>query len=368
MLVVVVMMLAVVGVGYKALKALDEAYPWTDLNQDLRFMRLHDYDPKIDYYPDDHWHRAVPPEVIGWSSARLAEAREFSKSLDTDAVVIVENGVVVDAWGDLSKRYESRSMRKSYLSMLFGLAVAEGKIRLSATLEELGIDDVPPLTADERKATVADLLTARSGVYHAANYESRSMRERRPARGSHPPGRSWYYNNWDFNALGTIFERSTGMSIFDTFQGRIAAPLQMQDFRRADTTYHSGRFSVHPAYLFRMTPLDMARLGLLYLRGGNWQGRQIIPASWVKESTTSHVDTGRSRFSAGYGYMWWVGDDGYAAFGNYGQRLFVMPSRNLVIVHVVDAAKKGAEASRWVSSDDIYALLDKILAAKEILR
>jgi CubicO group peptidase (beta-lactamase class C family) len=114
-----------------------------------------------------------------------------------------------------------------------------------------------------------------------------------------------------------------------------------------------------------MTPLDLARFGLLYLRGGNWLGRQVIPASWVKESTSPLVETGSRRFSAAYGYMWWVGEDGYAAFGNYGQRLFVMPKRNLVIVHVVDAAKKDTEASRWVSSDDIYALLDKILAAKE---
>lgn len=217
--------------------ALDDTSLGGELPQDPRFAPLHTYDPERAYYPDKRWPRVVRPEIMGWSSERLAEARSFSETLDTSAVVIVENGVVVDAWGNLSKRYQSRSMRKSYLSILFGLPVTEGKIRLSATLEELGIDDIPPLTSEERKATVADLITARSGVYHSANFETESMRRNRPARGSHPPGTFWFYNNWDFNALGSIFERATGEGMFEAFQRHIAIPLEMQDHRPEDTMY-----------------------------------------------------------------------------------------------------------------------------------
>ncbi len=341
--------------------AFGDARDHGDASQGGRFALLSTYDPEQVYTPDERWQKVADPEAMGWSSTRLAEARRYSESLDTSGVVIVDNGVVVEAWGNLGKRYQSRSMRKSYLSVLFGVAVADGRIRLSDTLEQLGIDDEPPLTAEERKATVADLLTARSGVYHAANFESRSMRRKRPDRGSHPPGTFWYYNNWDFNALGTIFERATGEGIFDAFQRHIAAPLQMQDYRVADTRYHEGKHSIHPAYRFRMSPLDLARLGLLYLRRGDWNGRQVIPASWVEDSTRAHVDTGRIGFYAGYGYMWWVGADGYAAVGSDGQRMFVMPERGLVVVHVVDSDDKELK----VRSKAIRPLLHKIIDAKE---
>ncbi len=83
------------------------------------------------------------------------------------------------------------------------------------TWKELGIDDVAPgLTPAEKKATVADLLASRSSVYHPALGEVATMKQVRPRPGSHPPGTFWYYNNRDFNALGTIFEQETGTRIF----------------------------------------------------------------------------------------------------------------------------------------------------------
>jgi len=101
-------------------------------------------------------------------------------------------------------------MRKSLLSGLYGIYEAEGKIDLSKTLGELGIRDYIRLTAVEKQATVADLLKARSGVYIPATGEADSMVANRPERGSHAPGTFWYYNNWDFNALGTIFDQGVG--------------------------------------------------------------------------------------------------------------------------------------------------------------
>ena len=62
----------------------------------------------------------------------------------------------------------------------------------------------PKLTLEEKEATVRDLLVARSGVYHIAQEEAPAMAAARPKRNSHPHGTFWYYNNWDFNALGTI--------------------------------------------------------------------------------------------------------------------------------------------------------------------
>jgi len=78
----------------------------------------------------------------------------------------------------------------------------------------LGMDDSPdPLTKQEKQARVVDLLRARSGVYHPVDFESPAQISSRPPRGSHAPGTFWFYNNWDFNALGTIFEKKTGKKI-----------------------------------------------------------------------------------------------------------------------------------------------------------
>ena len=121
--------------------------------------------------------------------------------------MIVDDGVVVDAWGDISRNFQCHSMRKSILSAIIGVHVDQGHLDLSQTLAQLGIDDYAPgLTAEEKQATVGDLIQARSGVYHVALGESREMKAMRPERHSHPAGTFWYYNNWDFNALGTIFE------------------------------------------------------------------------------------------------------------------------------------------------------------------
>jgi len=84
-------------------------------------------------------------------------------------------------------------MRKSLMSAPFGIYVAEGKIDLSSTLKELGIDDLTPLTEVEKTATVKDLLSARSGMYIEAAGEAPSTKAVRPARGSHAPGTFWYY-------------------------------------------------------------------------------------------------------------------------------------------------------------------------------
>ena len=161
-------------------------------------------------YPGEVWQEAATPEQLGWSSEKLAKAQEYSDRIGSAAVMIVDDGVVVDAWGDITRNYQCHSMRKSLISALYGIYVADGVIDTSRTLKELGIDDHTPLTETEKQATVADLLRARSGVYIPALGEAPSMKAMRPERGSHAPDTFWYYNNWDFNALGTIFDQETG--------------------------------------------------------------------------------------------------------------------------------------------------------------
>src|SRR4029434_4997142 len=131
---------------------------------------------------------------------------------------------------------------------------------------------------------VIDLLQARSGVYLPAAAEAKEMRDARPARASHAPGTFWYYNNWDFNVLGTIFRQATGEDIFKAIDQRIARPIGMQDYRPKDGVYGLEVYSVHPAYGFRVSARDLARFGLLYLHRGRWRDKQLIPQSWVEAS------------------------------------------------------------------------------------
>jgi CubicO group peptidase (beta-lactamase class C family) len=323
-------------------------------------------------FPGENWTQIKASEQHGWSPEKLRRAELFAKRIGTAAVMVVEGGRVAVAWGPVDHRFPLHSIRKPLLSALFGIYVAQGVLDISRTLEALGIDDVAPeLTAAEKKATVADLLTSRSGVYHPALGEVAAMKQVRPPRASHPPGTFWYYNNWDFNALGTIFERETGVRIFEAFEKRIAVPIQMQDFIGRDGTYITGAASVHRVYALRMSTRDLARFGLLYLRKGKWRGRQILPPEWVEASTTTHADIGRGR---GYGYMWCTAvGSGLAPNINLPVRCFfhsgaglhflvVIPRLDLVLVHRVDTYTRGP----YPSAQQIGRLFWMILDARGV--
>jgi CubicO group peptidase (beta-lactamase class C family) len=299
-----------------------------------------------DRFPGAEWAH-VPAAQSGWSEPDLAKAQDWSREIHSTAVMVVHHGAVVAEWGDTIKRTELASVRKSFLSALIGIAVAERKIDLDSTLAQLGIDDnLPSLTDSEKQATVRMLLQSRSGVYHVALYETAGEIRKRPPRGSHVPGTFWYYNNWDFNALGTIYEHATGVGIYDALDRLIARPIGMQDYRPADGQYVVGADSIHRAYPIRMSARDLARFALLYLRGGMWAGRQVVPAEWVRDSTRAYSATGSG---PGYGYLWWTatfGDPPYSgtslpvgsffAWGAGGQFAFVIPAQDLVVVSRVD--------------------------------
>src|ERR1700704_3932903 len=304
-----------------------------------------------DRLPGTEWEH-VPPAQSGWSEASLADVQDWSKQIHSTAFMVVHQGKVVAEWGDTKKRTELASVRKSLLSALIGITVSEHLINLDSTLGELNIDDNPPtLTEVEKGATVRELLEARSGVYHPALYETPGMAKNRPPPYSHAPGTFWYYNNWDFNALGTIYERATGDWIFTALQGKIAQPIGMQDYRASDGEYFKGKQSDHPAYPIRMSARDLARFALLYLHDGRWNGRQIVPSAWVRESTQSYSEAFPQQGPGyGYGYLWWIGFPSnmgaptvkvpphtYAAMGAEGQYAFVIPAYDLVFVHRINS-------------------------------
>ncbi|HEY6256516.1 MAG TPA: serine hydrolase, partial [Xanthobacteraceae bacterium] len=290
--------------------------------------------------PLEHWQSAEP--AAGLSAEAVRAVHDFGTAFRPTAVMFVRDGQVIASFGDVSRKVNMQSVRKSLLSALYGIAVAQGRIGLTSTLADLAIDDNPPrLTDAEKQATVRDLLMARSGIYHIAAYETPDMGAKRPERGSHAPGTFWYYNNWDFNALGTIYRKLTSEDIFESFAQRIARPIGMEDFSARDGRYVTEPQSIHQAYPFSLSARDAARFGLLFLNGGQWRGRQIIPAAWIKESTTTYSPQ-TDRSDRGYGYLWWTlqsaewGADAIMASGDGGQKIAVIPSRRLVVVENVD--------------------------------
>ena len=297
----------------------------------------------------------VDPVAHGWSAERLEAARLKSRALKPTALMIVQDGKVIAQWGDTSREVNVASVRKSLLSALYGIAVAEGRVDLSASLANLGIDDSPPRLSDnEKRATVRDLLTSRSGVYHPAAHETANLKRKRPARGSHPPGSFWFYNNWDFNVLGTIYRQQTGEDIFRSFEVRIAEPIGMEDFSANDGRYAREKLSDHPAYPFLLSARDAARFGQLFLNHGRWGSKQVVPASWIQESTTAY--SWAKRIRQGYGYMWWTlpedvwGPNAFYASGYGGQIIAVVPSKRLVVIETVDLKQnpKGVRTSAFI--------------------
>jgi CubicO group peptidase (beta-lactamase class C family) len=302
-------------------------------------------------FPGKTWQHVERGDLpaIGWSPELLQKTTTFIRdNSHTTGLVVVDRGRVVYQYGDVQELSYVASVRKSILSMLYGYWVENGTIKLDTTLDALKIDDIGGLLPTEKKATIRDVITARSGVYHPASYAGDDLAEA-PARGSQKPGSYMLYSNWDFNVAGAIFEQLTRRDIYDELQAQLAIPLQFEDWDRS-AQHKEGDLTVskYPAYPIWISTRDMARIGYLMLREGNWNGRQAISRDWARRivgvvTPVQEMNPARRRDGYfGYGYMWWVWDGpkaagpfkgAYSAVGAVGQWITVFPSLNLVVAH-----------------------------------
>lgn len=301
-------------------------------------------------YPDQNWSRNANPSQSGWSQAdRNAFTRYIIDSTQITGLVIVHKGEIVLEYGDIVENSYIASCRKSILAMLFGKYVENGTIELDKTLGELQIEDVNPLLPIEKTATIADVISARSGVYLSGS-NGGDFRRYAPDRGTVKPGSHWLYSNWDFNVAGYIFEQETNSNIYDEIENQLVVPLQMQDWDRSLQTKNGNlQISKFPAYHMWFSTRDMARMGLLMLRKGQWKEKEIIAKDWVEELTqqrTSYTEAQKSvpllkedGLDLGYGYMWWLIENtadermkgAYSAQGAIGQNITVYPAIDVVL-------------------------------------
>jgi CubicO group peptidase (beta-lactamase class C family) len=271
-------------------------------------------------------------------------------------MMVVFKGRVLFEYGDVAQVSKIASVRKSVLGMLFGKYVVSGKINLASTVKELGLDDLEPFLPIEEDARLGNLIMSRSGIYYFNDQDS-------PRRGSEAPDAQFSYNNWDFNAAGTAFEKLTGQDIYDALEKDLAAPIGMQDFDRTKQkkiqTIPDKLLSKHPEYAMYLSTRDMARLGLLMLRQGKWKDAELMPKGWTQFLTTLRTPANevwptslRQEFGEGpcrwgYGALWWVWDaplgttsanwadftGSYTAMGTDGQYITVIPKYDLVVAH-----------------------------------
>jgi CubicO group peptidase (beta-lactamase class C family) len=338
-------------------------------------------------FPGKTWEKIDKPELVGYSSARLAALRKWVESIDTTSMMVSVGGKSLFEYGDQSHLSYLASVRKSVLAILYGRYVEDGTIRLDRTLKDVGLTDVGGLQPRELEATVYDLITARSGVYHPASNSGDSTASA-PPRGSQRPGAYYLYNNWDFNAAGAVFEMLTKKDIYDALETDLARPIGMEDFDRArQRKSGNAKASQHMAYHMYLSVRDMNRIGLLMLRGGKWEGKQLVSQPWIQKISSlitpmnemnppnyRSLGTG-NRW--GYGCMWWVWDapnspgpyeGAFTGIGAVGQYITVLPRLDMVVTHKTDPEQvsphRDGKERRSVAGNEYDAILRLLIAAR----
>jgi CubicO group peptidase (beta-lactamase class C family) len=240
----------------------------------------------------------------------------------------------------------SMSMAKSVLSALVGVAIGEGRI---ASVDDPITRYVPELAGRDRRfgrITLRHLLTMTSGLrydesgglwgddtatYYAPDLRKLALEETEVVE---EPGRRFHYNNFNPLLVGLALERATGMPVATYLETRLWRPLGMEADGSWSLDSQASGFEKMESGL-NGRPVDFAKFGLLFARGGRWQGRQLLPRAWVEAPTVVETRVAEAP-AGGYQYFWWVQDDrrprAQFARGKYAQHVYVVPEHDLVLV------------------------------------
>ena len=283
---------------------------------------------------------------------------QFLEATSTNALLVIQDGSIVhEAYRNGSNdqtRFMSFSMAKSLLATMVGIAIDEGKI---GSLDDRVVDYLPDWTESAyAEITVRDLLGMRSGIDWLEVYEFGSDTQltevhdnslvaynyrwcdyaRDKSKKANEPGSTFNYSTLDTSVLGCVLEAAVGMKGADYMSQKIWQPAGME----SDGYYLlDGPDSVGREFYgagFNAALRDYGRIGLMMLNGGSANGNQVVPAKWVKASTTASeasalVDPVEN---LGYGYQWWTiaGTNAYSAVGLFNQYIYVNPDTKTVIV------------------------------------
>ncbi len=313
----------------------------------------------------------VTVEYKKGDTMRTGSFDELLASTGTHAfIVIKDDQVVYEKYFNGYQRDSvcmSRSLAKSFTSALVGIAIAEGRIH---SVNDPITNYLPELKGKGfERITIRNLLTMGSGIKFRLRdlpwdeqpiaYMHPELREVLLQRLEieEPPGQSFNYDDYNTLLLGIILERTTNRTPSEYLAEKIWQPVGMEyPATWSIDSERDGLELMHVALNARA--IDFAKFGQLYLQKGSWNGRQIIPAAWVAESTDRDPEDNRKwetydwwlKIGGYYKYFWWgiqrAGDDyDYEAVGKWGQNIYVSPRRKVVIVRT--AGEWGLEPYDW---------------------
>jgi len=294
---------------------------------------------------------------------------EWAEKSQTTALIFIRKDTVLyeKYFNGFSRDsyFHSQSMAKSFISFLIGAAIDDGLIG--------GVDDsmtkyIPELkerNPDFEKITIKNLLEMRSGLgyntsyipginihapwhdeavgYYHPNVRKLLLKKLDIAR---EPGESFQYNNYNTSYLGLIIERATNKTVSEYLQEKLWSEVMEYDALFSIDSKKSG-FEYMPSRLIARA-IDYARFGRLFLHEGNWNGKQIISKNWVMESTRENKSIPRDIYPdwlggdncahTYYSYQWWGNSNCNSTFeffanGNLGQNIYVIPEKEIIIVH-----------------------------------
>jgi CubicO group peptidase (beta-lactamase class C family) len=276
------------------------------------------------------------------------DIESFLRSTETTAFIVVKHDrLIYERYFngyDHDSTQTSFSVAKSFASALVGIAVSDGVIGLDDPITDY-LPELKERGTGFERISIRHLISMSSGLryeeqgtpwsddtetYYAPDLRRLALTDTEIVA---PPGEHWHYNNFNPLLMGMILERATSMHVADFMETRLWQPLGAE----ADASWSldskaSGFEKMESGINARA--IDFAKLGSLYLHEGEWNGNRILPASWVHESTAVSDEHDPS---PAYGYWWWTYRDDelgdyFAARGNKGQFIVVIPERDLVVV------------------------------------
>ena len=303
--------------------------------------------PAPDYWPTNGW-RTAAPESHGFGSAIMAEGLRAIRQEGTKihSLLVVRDGeVVLDAYFypyDGSIVHDQASVTKSVMTTLIGIATDQSKLDLDAPMLSF-FPDREIANRDARK----ERITVRHLASNTAGMECIHLPDEPTSRAMHAspdwvqftldlpmvaePGTTFAYCSPGMHLLSAILQQATGMNTLDFARANLFEPLGIHDVQwpgdPQGVTNGHGELYLHPH--------DSAKLGFLWLHGGQWDGQQIVSREWVRASSQLQIATGPD-YGEDYGYGWWIArpddDPTFSAEGRGGQRVLIFPAMNLVLV------------------------------------
>lgn len=316
--------------------------------------------PIASEWPTAGWRVSSPAEE-GLDPGLLEEMDEEirQQNINLHSLLIVRHGAIVyeTYYGSYraSTQHAMYSVTKSFIGTLVGMLADQSRLDIrQPVVEALGREDFASLDEGKRAMTVEDLLTMRSGLGWVEGDPAFSRMYRSddwvktvmdlPMAGS--PGDKFVYCTGCSHVLSAVIEEVSEIGTEAFARENLFEPLGITDYRWE----RDGQGIALGGWGLQITPRDMAKLGLLYLHEGQWDGQQIISSSWVRAATSRQADA-EGRLD--YGYQWWIYDrnSAYTALGRDGQTIWVSPELDLIVV----------TTAQINDHDPIFDLIDRFI-------